>query len=101
MELHNFIVHFPGKKDGVIVLASHYETNYSLRNIHFVGANDGGSTTGLLIEIANYLRGKTQSMATASGWSSPTAKKPSRAGPTPTRLRQHAISRKNGRPTAR
>jgi Zn-dependent M28 family amino/carboxypeptidase len=52
-------VRFPGKKDGVIVLASHYETNYPLRNIHYVGANDGGSTTGLLIEMANYLRGKT------------------------------------------
>jgi glutaminyl-peptide cyclotransferase len=54
----NFIVKFPGKKDGIIVLASHYETNYWLRNIHFVGANDGGATTGLLIEIANDLRGK-------------------------------------------
>lgn len=59
MHMHNFIVRFPGKKDGVIVLASHYETNYPLRNIHYVGANDGGSTTGLLIEMANYLRGKT------------------------------------------
>ena len=58
MQMRNFIVKFPGKKDGIIVLASHYETNYPLRNIHFVGANDGGSTTGLLIEIANYLRGK-------------------------------------------
>ena len=57
-QFHNFIVKFPGRKDGIIVLASHYETNYWLRNIHFVGANDGGSTTGLLIEIANYLRGK-------------------------------------------
>ena len=56
--LHNFIVKFPGKKDGIIVLASHYETNYPLRRIHYVGANDGGSTTGLLIEIANDLRGK-------------------------------------------
>ncbi len=59
MQMHNFIVRFPGKKDGIIVLASHYETNYPLRNIHYVGANDGGSTTGLLIEMANYLRGKT------------------------------------------
>ena len=58
MTMHNIIVRFPGKKDGVIVLATHYETNYPLRNIHFVGANDGGSTTGLLIEMANYLRGK-------------------------------------------
>lgn len=55
---HNFIVKFPGKKDGIIVFASHYETNYWLRNIHFVGANDGGSTTGLLMEMANDLRGK-------------------------------------------
>ncbi|HEX3472957.1 MAG TPA: peptidase M28, partial [Silvibacterium sp.] len=41
MEMHNYIVRFPGKKDGVIVLATHYETNYPLRNINFVGANDG------------------------------------------------------------
>ena len=57
--MRNFIVRFPGKKDGVIVLATHYETNYPLRNIGFVGANDGGSTTGLLIEIANEIRGRT------------------------------------------
>ena len=56
--LHNFIVKFPGKKDGIIVLASHYETNYWLKDTSFVGANDGASTTGLLIEIANHLRGK-------------------------------------------
>jgi glutaminyl-peptide cyclotransferase len=59
MEMHNYIVRFPGKKDGVIVLATHYETNYPLRNINFVGANDGGSTTGLLIELANHFRGHT------------------------------------------
>src|SRR5271163_1558015 len=58
-EMHNFIVRFPGKKDGVIVLATHYETNYPLRNINFVGANDGGSSTGLLVELANHLRGRT------------------------------------------
>lgn len=58
-QMHNFIVRFPGKKDGVIVLATHYETNYPLRNINYVGANDGGSTTGLLIEMANHLRGRT------------------------------------------
>jgi glutaminyl-peptide cyclotransferase len=54
--LHNFIVKFPGKKDGIIVLASHYETNYWLKDTSFVGANDGASTTGLLIEIADRLR---------------------------------------------
>jgi len=59
MQMRNFIVRFPGKKDGVILVATHYETNYPLRDINFVGANDGGSTTGLLIELANHLRGKT------------------------------------------
>ncbi len=57
--MRNFIVRFPGKKNGVIVLGTHYETNYWLKNINFVGANDGGSTTGLLMAIADQLRGKT------------------------------------------
>jgi len=57
--MRNFIVRFPGKKDGVIVLSTHYETNYPLRSINFVGANDGASTTGLLLTIADQLRGKT------------------------------------------
>ena len=54
--MHNFIARFPGKKPGVIVLATHYETNYWLKDIPFVGANDGGATTGLLLQIANDLR---------------------------------------------
>jgi glutaminyl-peptide cyclotransferase len=54
--MHNFIVRFPGKRDGIIVLASHYETNYPLRDINFYGANDGAATTALLIEIGNVLR---------------------------------------------
>ena len=57
--MRNFIVRFPGKKDGVIVLGTHYETNYPLRNINFVGANDGASTTGLLMAIADQLRAET------------------------------------------
>jgi Zn-dependent M28 family amino/carboxypeptidase len=54
--MHNFIVKYPGKKDGIIVLASHYETNYPLRDIEFYGANDGAATSALLIEIGNVLR---------------------------------------------
>jgi Zn-dependent M28 family amino/carboxypeptidase len=56
LAMKNFIVRYPGKKDGVIVIASHYETNYPLRDINFVGANDGGATTALLIELGRYLR---------------------------------------------
>jgi len=56
VNMRNFIVRFPGKKDGVIVLATHYETNYWLKNINFVGANDGGATTGLLLALADHFR---------------------------------------------
>ena len=54
--MRNFIVRFPGNKPGVIVLGTHYETNYPLRTINYVGANDGASTTGLLMAIADRLR---------------------------------------------
>ena len=56
LPMRNFIVKYPGKKDGIIVLATHYETNYWLKDINFVGANDGGATTGILLEVANQLR---------------------------------------------
>lgn len=54
--MRNFIVKYPGKRDGMIVLVTHYETNWPLRNINFVGANDGACTTALLISIGEYLR---------------------------------------------
>ena len=56
--IHNIIAKFPGAKDGVIVIASHYDTNWTLRNENYVGANDGGSSSALLLELANQLRGK-------------------------------------------
>jgi glutaminyl-peptide cyclotransferase len=56
--VHNIVAKFPGTKDGIIVIASHYDTNYPLRNTSFVGANDGGSSSALLLEFANQLRGK-------------------------------------------
>lgn len=56
--VHNIIAKFPGTKDGIIVIASHYDTNYPLRRTAYVGANDGGSSSGLLLELANHLRGK-------------------------------------------
>jgi glutaminyl-peptide cyclotransferase len=58
--VHNIVAKFPGTKDGIIVIASHYDTNYPLRKTSFVGANDGGSSSGLLLEFANQLRGKTR-----------------------------------------
>ena len=60
--LRNYIVKFPGRASrpgetpGIIVLASHYETNYPLKDISFVGANDGACTSALLIAIGQYYR---------------------------------------------
>jgi len=56
--VHNIVAKFPGNRDGIIVFASHYDTNYPLRNTSYVGANDGASSSALLLEIANQLRGK-------------------------------------------
>ncbi len=57
-QMANYIVKFRGAKDGIIVLASHYDTNYPLKDTGYVGANDSGSSTGLLLELANSFRGK-------------------------------------------
>jgi Zn-dependent M28 family amino/carboxypeptidase len=69
VNLRNFIARFPGKKDGVIVLGTHYETNYPLKNINFVGANDGASTTGLLLAIGDKLRAQTAGGRQLDGYS--------------------------------
>jgi len=56
--VRNIVAKFPGTRDGIIVIASHYDTNYPLRNTSYIGANDGASSSALLLEIANQLRGK-------------------------------------------
>jgi glutaminyl-peptide cyclotransferase len=54
--VRNIIAKFPGTEDGIIVIMGHYDTNYPLRNTGYVGANDGGSSTAILLEFANQLR---------------------------------------------
>jgi Zn-dependent M28 family amino/carboxypeptidase len=56
IRMRNIIAKFPGTKPGIIVIATHYDTVSFLHN--FVGANDGASGTGLLLELANQLRGR-------------------------------------------
>jgi len=58
-QINNIIAKFPGRKDGIIVIAGHYDTNYPLPKA-YVGANDGGSSTGLLLALADQLRGKAR-----------------------------------------
>jgi glutaminyl-peptide cyclotransferase len=58
--VHNIIAKYPGTKDGIIVIAGHYDTNYPLRDTAYIGANDGGSSTAILLELASHFRGKTR-----------------------------------------
>jgi glutaminyl-peptide cyclotransferase len=58
--VHNIIAKFPGKKDGIIAILGHYDTNYPLRGSGYVGANDGGSSTAILLEFANQLRSRAE-----------------------------------------
>ncbi|MGD0308932.1 MAG: M28 family peptidase [Acidobacteriota bacterium] len=53
----NLIARKRGGGSNVIAMASHYDTKY-FEKVHFVGANDGGSSTGLLLELARVLAGK-------------------------------------------
>ncbi|MFZ0311085.1 MAG: M28 family peptidase [Candidatus Korobacteraceae bacterium] len=63
--INNIIAKFPGAKDGIIVVAGHYDTNYPLPK-SYVGANDGGSSTALLLALADHFRG--QPLAGYSVW---------------------------------
>lgn len=58
ISMRNIVARFPGTKDGIIVLGSHIDTNYPLRDTTFIGANDGASSTALLLAIADQLRGR-------------------------------------------
>ena len=50
---HNVMATVPGTGKGHVLLLSHYDTKSGISD-HFVGANDGGSSTGLLLELAAY-----------------------------------------------
>jgi glutaminyl-peptide cyclotransferase len=52
LPMKNILVKIPGEKPGIILLATHYDT---LRLDNFVGADDGGSSTGLMLELARLL----------------------------------------------
>jgi glutaminyl-peptide cyclotransferase len=54
MRMANIIARLPGRRSDVIVLAGHYDTKL-FNSFRFVGANDGGSSAALLIELARRL----------------------------------------------
>lgn len=55
LEMENIIAKFPGKSGKAIAISGHYDTK---KLANFVGANDGGSSTGMLLEFAAALQGR-------------------------------------------
>lgn len=55
----NITAELPGETSDVIMLASHYDTKL-YKEFGFVGANDGGSSTGALLEMARVLTASKQ-----------------------------------------
>ncbi len=55
--MENIIAKFPGKSGRAIVVSGHYDTK---KLPDFVGANDGGSSTGMLLEFATVLQGEAR-----------------------------------------
>lgn len=51
MAMENVIAKFPGTSGRAVVFTGHYDTKL-LPGVDFVGANDGGASTGLLLELA-------------------------------------------------
>jgi Zn-dependent M28 family amino/carboxypeptidase len=58
LTMKNFLVKIPGEKPGIILLGTHYDTKLLDK---FVGADDAGSSTAVMLEMARLLckqRGK-------------------------------------------
>jgi hypothetical protein len=54
VKMVNIVSELKGDTDEAIIIASHYDTK-PFKDFTFVGANDAGSSTGALMEIANTL----------------------------------------------
>ena len=54
LPMANVIGVLPGKRPDVILIGGHYDTKW-FPDIRFVGANDGGSSTALLLQLAREL----------------------------------------------
>ncbi len=59
--MKNIVAKVPGDGPGIILLLTHYDTLSSVKD--FVGANDSGSSTGLMLEMARLLCAKKQANA--------------------------------------
>jgi glutaminyl-peptide cyclotransferase len=59
VKMVNIIATIPGQRPDRIVLASHFDTKL-FRDIRFVGASDGASSTAALIELARVIKARGQ-----------------------------------------
>jgi hypothetical protein len=57
VEMVNLIARLPGRRADRLLFTGHYDTK-PLRGQRFVGANDGGSSAGFLIELARVLKAR-------------------------------------------
>jgi len=57
----NLIARFPGSRRETVIVAGHYDTK-RFDDFRFVGANDGGSSAALLVELARVLRGRQHTL---------------------------------------
>jgi Zn-dependent M28 family amino/carboxypeptidase len=57
VRMMNIIAKFPGESGQAIVVSGHYDTK-ELPGMNFVGANDAGSSTGFLLEMARVASGQ-------------------------------------------
>ena len=81
----NIIAKFPGVSDRTVIVSGHYDT-YKRDGLEFVGANDGGSSTGFLLALAELLAANQSPKPTSHAGSS--LKKPPIA---PTKSRKNSI----------
>ena len=52
LPMKNLLVKIPGERPGILLLATHYDTK---RLDNFVGADDAGSSTAVMLELARHL----------------------------------------------
>lgn len=55
LNMRNIWAVLPGKTGKIIIVASHYDSKY-FKEFQFVGANDGASSSAVLLELARVLR---------------------------------------------
>jgi len=59
IKMVNLIATIPGQRPGRIILASHFDTKL-FRELRFVGASDGASSTAALLELARTIKARPQ-----------------------------------------